>query len=79
MKKFKVSWQWYPPLEDINYVDTVYFKQEEVDKYWYTFYYGTLIFGYNDLYPRNDWSYFVLVCNLVASVMVMNFMIGDIA
>ena len=22
-----VSWQWYPPLEDINYVDTVYFTQ----------------------------------------------------
>lgn len=50
-----------------------------MDKYSYSFYYGVLIFGYNDLFPRNPWGYFALVLHLIGAVMLMNFTVGEIA
>ena len=71
--------QWYPPLEDMNYVDSEYFDLNDVDKYVYTFYYSVLIYGYNDLFPRNPIENITLVMLLLASTMVTNFFVSDIA
>jgi hypothetical protein len=73
-----VSMQWYPPLEDINYVDSRYFELHGLEKYTYTFYYAVLIFGYNDLYPRNPLSYACLCVLIICSVVFINFYISDI-
>ena len=74
----KISMQWYPPTEDINYLDSIYFKLEGIEKYTYTFYYAVLIFSYNDLFPRNPLCYMMLIVNILSSVVFQNFFISDI-
>ena len=71
--------QWYPPLEDINYSDSIYFELEGWEKYNYTFYYAILIFSYNDLFPRNPLCYICLIGHILCSVVFQNFFISDIA
>lgn len=71
--------QWYPPVYAINYSDSEYFTFTGFREYMFNFYYAVMIYGFGDIYPRNNIENIVCSIALITSLMVSNFYVSEIA
>jgi hypothetical protein len=79
--QFGGSRTWNPPLDFINFPDSMLFKEEYdfFSRYVLCFYYALLILGSNEIAPVNENEMLVLVIFLIISLFVGVFLLSDVA
>lgn len=78
---FLTPMTWYPPLDWINYVDSIIFDDSKVGfgyKYSLSFYYSVLILGSNEIGPVNLEEMMYLTVTLISSLFLNAFLVSDI-
>jgi hypothetical protein len=74
--------QWYPPLDWINFVDSIIFDSNKAGfsyKYLMSLYYSVLILGSNEIGPVNTEEFMFIVTALILSLFTNAFLVSDIS